>query len=71
MGGGAEGMDSVSSFSGLVAWDWPGVELAEEGEDGGVRASSSQESGGRAGVEVGCKERDFRLGGRSAGEEVC
>lgn len=58
-------MDSVSSVAALDIWVWFGL----EGEDGvevvGVRASSSQESGGGAEVDVGFIERDLRFGGRS------
>lgn len=65
VGGGAEGMDSVSSVAALETWVWIGL----EGEDGlevvGVRASSSQESGGGAEVGGGCMERDLRFEWRS------
>ena len=57
VGGGADGMDSVSSFAGR----WLGL----EGLEVGVRASSSQESGGGAGVLVGFRERVLRVDGRS------
>ena len=65
VGGGAEGMESVSSVADLETWGWVGL----EGDDGlevvGVRASSSQESGGVAEVGVGFMERDLRLEVRS------
>lgn len=74
VGGGAEGMNSVSpipALEGLVRWMLKG----DEGEDGveevGVKASSSQESGGGAGVNVGFKESDLRFEGRSVtGEQM-
>ena len=65
VGGGAEGMDSVSSVAVLETLVCVGL----EGEDGlevvGVRASSSQESGGGAEFGVGLMERDLRFEWRS------
>lgn len=64
VGGGTEGMESASSVAALGSWVF---EVGEEvGEDVVVRASSSQESGGCAGVAFGCNERVLRVGGRSS-----
>ena len=63
VGGGTEGMESASSVAALGSRVF---EVGEEvGEDVVVRASSSQESGGWAGVDFGCSERVWRGGGRS------
>ena len=56
----------ISSSSGLLVKARRGDELLEDGVEGGVRASSSQESGGGAGVADGFKERDFSLEEKSA-----
>ena len=65
VGGGAEGMDSVSSVAALEIWGWVGLEGEEGVEVVGVRASSSQESGGGVEVGGGFMERDLRFEWRS------